>query len=276
VTRVSSSPLGGAAALAVMVAWASGAAGRAAAQTRPAEPWRAVESVLPALAYGDSCTSEIELHNLSDRAVTVEVEGHRASGALVGLAGLAGNTVRLAPRQQGKYKLAIPEETADAWAKVRERSPPGLAPAVAVSAESECIAGDRLESVRRDVAFPQRNPWFDSEISTLAGGVVSLINTSPAGVLVRLCYSMGNLYSAPGRGRFEGELLPICSQAFELLIPPYGARQFPVERDGSSNFSLRTAGPAIVLEMLRPLDAHVKVYRVDSSIRFEGEPPGAK
>lgn len=249
----------------------------AAAQVGPMEPWRTVESVLPALAYGATCSSEIELHNLSDRPVTVEVEGHRGSGALVGLAGLPGNTLRLAPHQQGKYKLAIPEETTDAWVKVRERSPPGTAPAIAVSAESECLSGDQLRSVRRDVAFPQRNPWFDAEVEALTGGVVSLINTSPAGALVRLCYSMGNLYSVPRRDGRAGDLMPICSQAFDLLIPPFGARQFPVERDGSSYFSLRTAGQAIVLEMLRPLDANIKIYRVDSSIRFEGDPSeGAK
>ena len=81
----------------------------------------------------------------------------------------------------------------------------------------------------------------------------------------------------PGRDRRAGDLTPICSLAFDLLIPPFGAREFPVERDGSSHFSLRTLGPAIVLEMLRPLDANIKIYRVDSSIRFEGDPlEGAK
>ena len=246
-----------------------------AGPVRTGEPGRVFESVLPALAYGDSCSSEITLHNLSDRLVTVEVEGHRSSGALVGLSGLAGNTLRLGQRQLGKYKLDIAEQTADAWAKVRERSPPGMPPAVAVSAESQCIAGDRLETVRRDVAFPQRNAWFESETPALRGGVVSLINTSALGAMVRLCYSAGNLYSVPGRGQPAGDLQPICSQAFDLLIPPFGARQFPVERDGSRYFSLRTAGQAIVLEMLRPLDANIKIYRVDSSIRFGGEPSGA-
>lgn len=234
--------------------------------------WRTVESVLPALSYGAACSSEIDLHNLGEREVTVEIEGHRASGALVALAGLPGATVSLAPHEQGKYKLEIPEETADAWVKVRERSPPDLAPVVAVSAASECLSGDRLRSVRRDVAFPQRNPWFDSDVSTLPGGVVSLINTSSSAALVRLCYSMGNLYSVPGRGPRGGDLTPVCSQAFELPVPPFGARQFPVERGGSSHLSLQTLGAAIVLEMLRPLDDTIKIYRVDSSIRFEGDP----
>ena len=234
-----------------------------------------VESILPALAYGPACSSEIQLHNLSDRPVTLEVEGHRASGALVGLAGLPGTTLHLAPHQRANYKLEIPEETIGAWVKVRERSPPGLAPAVAVGASSECVAGDQLRSARRDVAFPQRNPWFDSDVATFAGGVVSLINTSPLSAMVRVCYSSGNLYSVPGRSQRPGDLAPICTVVFDLQVPPFGAREFPVERDGSSHFSLRTLGPAIVLEMLRPLDANIRIYRVDSSIRFDGDPSAA-
>ncbi len=58
------------------------------ALTSPAsEPERVVESVLPALAYGPSCWSSLDLHNLGDRVVTVEVEAHRSSGALVPLVG---------------------------------------------------------------------------------------------------------------------------------------------------------------------------------------------
>ncbi|MGO9262064.1 MAG: hypothetical protein ACLQU1_38050 [Bryobacteraceae bacterium] len=264
-----------AAAFAAVFAAGPAAQVRTVGPLRTAEPLRSVESVLPALAYGPACASEIELHNLSDRVVMVEMEGHRASGALVGLAGLPGTTLRLAPHQRGSYKLEIPEETTGAWVTVRERDPPGLAPAVAVSAASECVAGDQLRSVRRDVAFPQRNPWFDSDVSAVPGGLVSLINTSPLGAMARLCYSSGNLYSVPGHSQRAGELAPICSLAFDLLIPPFGAREFPVERDGNSHFSLRTLGSAIVLEMLRPLDANIKIYRVDSSIRFDADPSDA-
>ena len=49
------------------------------------EPARAVESVLPALRYGPACWSSLDLHNLGDRAVIVQVEAHRSSGALVAL-----------------------------------------------------------------------------------------------------------------------------------------------------------------------------------------------
>lgn len=244
-----------------------------AAQVRAPEPAVSMESVLPALAYGPACATEIELRNLGDRVAAVEVEGHRGSGALVALAGLPGTTLRLAPHQRSTYKLEISEETGSAWAKVRERGPPGSAPAVAVSASIECIDDDRMRTVRRDVAFPQISPWFDSDASGFAGGVVSLINASASSALARVCYSAGNLYSVPGRGQRPGELTPICSVAFDVQIPPFGEREFPVEREGSHHFSLRTFGRAIILEMLRPLDAHIRIYRVDSTIRFDGEPP---
>jgi len=255
-----------------LAAAVGGLAGLAKAQAGQAQTWesgRTVESVLPALVYGPSCASEIKLENLSDREVTVEIEGHRASGALVGLAGMPGNFLRLAPHQRAKYKLEIDEETTEAWVKVRERAAPGQSPALAVSAASECITGDQLRSVRRDVVFPQPNPGFDSDISSVTGGVVSLINTSPFPAIAHVCYSSGNLYSAPSRN--QREFAPICNIVFDQQVPPFGAREFPVERDGNSHFLLQTAGVAIVLELLRPLDTNVKLYRVDSSIRFDGD-----
>lgn len=50
--------------------------------------------------------------------------------------------------------------------------------------------------------------------------------------------------------------------------------EFPVERGGSSQFSLKTVGEAVVLKMLRPLEANLRMYVVDSTIRFEGEVAG--
>src|ERR1700749_4313936 len=72
---------------------------------------RAVESILPELVYGAKCASSIEVRNLGEQAAVIEVEGHRASGALVPLAGRSGNTVRLAAGERGSYKLEIAEET---------------------------------------------------------------------------------------------------------------------------------------------------------------------
>jgi hypothetical protein len=236
---------------------------------------RVVESVVPALAYGPACSSTVELQNLSDRPVVVDVEPHRASGALVPIAGHPEITIRLTPRQRSSYKLEIEEETESAWVKVRERVPsPGLSPVVAVSGETECLLGDQLRTAGREVVYPTRSPWFSGDVTDLPGGMLSLINTSEHAVQASACYSSGGLFSTP-TGTRAAELMPICTTAFEVQIPPFGAREFPVARSGSSHFSLKTQGAAIVLEMLRPLDAGVKMYQVVSSIQFGSEVPPA-
>ena len=111
----------------------------AAAISPASEPGRVVESVLPALAYGPSCWSSLDLHNLGDRVVAVEVEAHRASGALVALVGHPSVVFSLTPGETVSYRLEIQEETGDAWVKVREQVPSQrLWPVVAVSGSSEC------------------------------------------------------------------------------------------------------------------------------------------
>ncbi len=236
------------------------------AATSPAsDPGRVVESVLPALAYGPSCWSSLDLHNLGDRVVTVEVEAHRASGALVPLVGHPGVVFTLNPGQSISHRLEIQEETGDAWVKVREQVPSQrLWPVVAVSGTSECAIHNQLRTTAREVAYPTRNPWFSDDVSEIPSNVISVVNTSERAAKVSLCYSAGNLYSLPGK-----TLAPICSQSFEVQMPPFGARQFPVARDGNSYFSLKTDGSAIVLQMLHPLATGVKIYTVDSTIKFQ-------
>lgn len=230
-----------------------------------AEPIRTVESVLPALAYGPSCWSSLDLHNLGDRVVIVEVEAHRATGALVALAGHPGVVFNLEPGQQISARLEIQEETGDAWVKVREQVPSQrLSPVVAVSGTSECAIENQLRTTAREVAYPTRNPWFSGDVSEIPGNIISLVNTSERAARAGVCYGSSNLYSLPGK-----TLSPICSQSFEVQIPPFGARQFPVTHEGNSNFSLKTEGTAIVLQMLRPLATGVKIYSVDSTIKFQ-------
>ena len=235
---------------------------------------RVVESVVPALAYGPACSSTVELRNLSDRPVVVDVEPHRASGALVGIAGHPEITIRLTPRERSSYKLEIEEDTEGAWVKVRERVPsPDRSPVVAVSGETECVVGDQLRTAGREVVYPTQSPWFSGDVTDLPGGLLSLINTSEHAVKASACYSSGGLFSTPTGTRGSAELMPICTTAFEVQIPPFGAREFPVARSGSSHFSLKTQGAAIVLEMLRPVGARVKMYKVDSTIQFGSEAP---
>jgi len=229
------------------------------------EPGRVVESVLPALAYGPSCWSSLDLHNLGDRVVAVEVEAHRASGALVALVGHPSVVFSLTPGESVSYRLEIGEETGDAWVKVREQVPSQrLWPVVAVSGSSECAIDNQLRTTGREVAYPTRNPWFSDDVSQIPGNVISFVNTSERAAKASLCYSAGNLYSVPGK-----TLAPICSEFLEVQVPPFGARQFPVVRDGNSNFSLKTEGNAIVLQMLRPLATGVKLYTVVSTIKFQ-------
>jgi len=233
-----------------------------------AEKERVVESVLPSLAYGPSCWSSIDLQNLADRAAKLEIEAHRASGALVALVDHPQLTLTLEPGGRAGLRLEIEEETGAAWAKIREHVPAaGLSPVVAVSGHTECVVENQLRTTAREVAFPLRDPSFSSDIDEIHGDVVSLVNTSERVARVSLCYSAGNLYFVPGRG----ELAPICSSAFEVQVAPFGARQFRVEREGSSHFSMKTRGDGIVLQMLRPLGMGVKTYAVDSSIRFGDE-----
>ena len=249
------------------------ALGRADAQER------VVESVVPALAYGSACSSTVELQNLSDRPVTVDVEAHRASGALVAIAGHPEIAVRLSPLERSSYKLDIAEETTSAWVKVRERVPsPDLSPVVAVSGATECVAGNQLRTAGRQVVYPTESPWFSGDVTDLRGGLLSLINTSERAAKASACYSSGALYSAPADtpAAAHAELRPVCTSAFDVQIPPFGAREFPVAREGSSHFSLKTQGAAIVLEMLRPLEPTVKMYQVDSSVQFGSEVPGSE
>ncbi len=230
---------------------------------------RIVESVLPSLEYGASCWSSIDLQNLGDRPVTLELESHRASGALVPLVDHPQLTLTLAAGERASFRLEIEEETGAAWVRVRERvASPGLSPVVAVSGHSECVIENRLHTTAREVAFPLRSPSFWSDIEELHGNLVSLVNTSEKPANVWLCYSAGNLYSVPGRTQATPELMPLCSSAFEVQVAPFGARQFSVEREGSSHFSMKTRGDAIVLQMLRPLSTGLKTYSVDSTIKF--------
>ena len=233
---------------------------------------RAVESVLPALAYGASCSSTVHVQNLADTPVSIEVEAHRASGALAPLAGRGSRMIRLEPGQQGEYRLDIDEETTGAWVRMRETIPESSpAPVVALSGATECRAGDQLRVVNREVAFPTRNPWFSADTASLQGALVALVNTSEQAARASACYSAGNLYSVPDPAQPVTELRELCSATVDVQIPPFGTREIPVERNGNSHFSLRTRGDAIVLQMLRGGNEGVRIYSVDSTIRFGEE-----
>ena len=238
---------------------------------------RVVESILPSLDYGPMCWSSLDLQNLGDREVIVEIEPHRASGGLVALAGHGQLITRLKAGERANYRLEIQEETGRAWVKIRERIPsPQLSPVIAVSGRAECAEDNQLRSTPREVAYPTRNPWFSGDIEEMHGNLISLVNTAEYAAKASLCYSAGNLYSLPSDARGRAELTLICSASFDVQIPPFASRQFPVEHEGNSHFSMKTQGEAIVLQMLHPLETGVKIYSVDSTIKFGGEASSQK
>jgi hypothetical protein len=248
-----------------------------AASVHAADQERVVTSIVPSLDYGTSCWSSLTLTNLGDRVVTVEIEAHRAGGGLVALQGLEPAVQHLNPGERSAHRLEITDESGQGWLKVRERIPSAkLSPAIAVSALSECTIHNQLLSTPRQLSYPTRNPWFSGDVEDMHGSVISLVNTSEREARAALCYSAGNLYSVPTPAHPAPELSLVCSNAFDVQIPPYATRQFPVQRDSSTHFSIKTQGEAIVLQMLRPVESGTKVYKVDSTITFGGEVTGEK
>jgi len=237
----------------------------ALAQPRP------VDRILPALAASKTCTSVIQLQNLGERPAALAVEAYTEDGALVALKGHPAIAVDLAPRQRESYRLELPGETSGAWVRVREM--PADQPAssvVTVSGSTECVVGDELRSVARQVAFPLRNPWYEGDVSELPGDLLAMVNTSTEPATAFLCYSGAAFYSVPD-GRQGGQLQPVCTSSLAVQVPPFSARQFPVAREGSSHFSMHARGAAVALQMLKPPGGDVKIYVVDSSIHFGSE-----
>ena len=221
-------------------------------------------SVLAMLSYNKACTSTITLENLGNKATSVEIEGHRSSGALVALTGQTGRNVRLTAGQKSTYKLQI-EEDPGAWAVVRDPNA-----TVAVGAVTECLTGNELTTFRRDVAYAMRNPWFAGDVSGLRGQVILVLNTTPHAAKVSACYSNGNLTSG---GDPNSKLTELCSAALDVQIPPFGSREFPVDRSQSNYFSLKTRGEALILQMLKPAGKGVATFTVNSTVTFGAEAP---
>jgi hypothetical protein len=267
--------------------------------------------VIAALRTGPDCFSTISATNLSGRALAAEIQARIETGALVPLElvlpqpgateprseprpaprgqprddaaavlaepsmpALAGS-LTFAPHERKSFRLGgLQEAVGDAWVGVWEADPPGARPALEVEGYIECIAGDQLRTVPRRAALAMRNPWFAGEVSGSDGAMVAVVNASAQAALADLCYSAGNLYFVPAEMP-DGRLARLCSWSERVDIPPFGSREFPVSRQGASEFALHTLGDSIVLLLLRPVAAGVREYHVDSSVHFGSEvPPG--
>jgi hypothetical protein len=240
-----------------------------AAGAAPDQERTAFVSVLIPLSYGEHCWSTVTLENLRTQAVEVDVEGHDGSGALVALEGAPTIPLHLAAGQKASLRLQVDgQESEEAWIKVSERGA-GLAPGVAVSGTSECAARDQITTVPGAVAFPSRNPWLEGDVEQLQGKMVLVLNSDATAAAVRVCYSNGSMVEMPverGRG---GGTMPVCRSTRSIHLPPYALELLPVERDGSTNLTVRTTGAALVLEVLKPRPGKTRIFTVDSSIVFE-------
>jgi len=275
---------------------------------------RAPPAVVAALRAGASCVSTVAVTNLSGRELAVEIQARLDSGALAPLElvvpaseaqtrseprgeprgephgepadaaidrsgrssiAVAVEDFTFAPHERRRFRLGGQRETGSAWVGVWETDPPGTLPALAVEGWTECLAGDQLRTVPRSAALAMRNPRFAGEVADLAGAVMAVVNVSAQAARADLCYSAGNLYFVPAEMP-DGRLARLCSSSEEVAIPPFGSREFPVEREGANEFALHTRGESIVLLLLRPVAAGLRVYRVDSTIRFGSEVPPAR
>ena len=174
-----------------------------AALPTSAQP-RPVDRILPALAASKACASVIQLQDLGERPVALAVEAYTEDGALVALKGHPAIAVDLAPRQRESYRLELPGETSGAWVRVREM--PAAEPfssVVTVSGYTECVVGDELRSVARQVAFPMRDPWYGGDVSELPGDLLAMVNATAEPATAFLCYSGAAFYSVP-HGRRVG------------------------------------------------------------------------
>jgi len=264
---------------------------------------RAPPAVIAALRAGSGCFSTVAVTNLSGRELAAEIQARLETGALAPLElvelesgaqargeprgepamaaidrsdrspilpDLEGFT--FAPHERRTFRLGGQREIEDAWVGVWEADPPGTLPALAVEGLVECLAGDQLRTVPRSAALAMRNPWFAGPVADLDGAVMAVVNASAQAASAYLCYSAGNLYFVPAEMP-DGRLARLCSWSEEVALPPFGSRQFPIEREKANEFALHSRGESIVLLLLRPVAAGVRAYRVDSTIRFGSEVP---
>jgi hypothetical protein len=232
-------------------------------------PPRTQISVLAPLAYGPKCWSQIELSNLGAAPVVARAEGHKGSGALVGLAGRP-VALKLAPGETVQLRLQPPgEESLEGWVKVEEILPdtaPG--PSLAIGARSECVVNDRLETVPREVAYTMRNPWLAFDLAESPGRVALVLNLAAEAAEARLCYSKGTNVSVPNSDGTGSRMAPVCSETRLLQIPPFASASVAVEYDGNTQFSIQTSGESLILRVLLPLKPGLRTYVVDSTIQF--------
>lgn len=234
---------------------------------------QSVVSVLSPLAYGPACWSSVQLQNLGKADATVNVEGHKGSGALVALLGSPSVTLTLEPGRTVTLRLEVPgEESPDGWVSVIESRPETAPdPMIAVSGRTECLDNNQLKTVPQTVAFPIQDPWLAAGVDDLPGRSVMILNASNSAATATVCYSTGITVTVPVAKGVVPEPVPVCAEKRFLQIPPFGTTTVPIVRGGNSRFAVTTRGASLVLRVLVPQNGATKTYTVDSSVKF-GEP----
>ena len=220
--------------------------------------------VLPELQYSHHCSSEIALTNPSPRFVDVSVAGHKASGALVGLVDRRSNKLRLHPAERVTVKLDVEQE--DAWAEIIEVVPsPRLAPVLVVSGHTECLAVTELVTAAREVAPIVADPAFslDYDAAMLNGKILLVINASDKRMQWSACYSSGTTVS-----NGNGGMMLLCSESLERTLAPYQSSRLATSIEGKPLVRFRAQGTAVALQMVTLSAPQVRLYKVESTIRF--------
>ena len=221
--------------------------------------------VLPELQYSRQCSSEISIHNTGPRFVDLELAGHKASGALVGLVDRKTNRMRLRPSERVAVRLDVVDEVA--WAVVIELVPsPRLQPVLAVSGKTECLDANELLTASREIAPIISDPKFalDYEAAALNGKVLLLINASNRRMEWKACYSSGTTVSDG-----NGGMTSVCSESLERTLAPYQSSRLPASVDGKPLVRFRATGSGVAMQMLAPSAPQVRLYTVESTIRFD-------
>ncbi len=226
---------------------------------------RSVSVVLPELQYSPHCSSEITLHSTSQRFVDVDVVGHKSTGALVGLVDRRANRVRMKPAERVVVKLAIENDVA--WAEVVEWVPsPRLKPVLAVSGRTECLDTNELVAAGREIAPVMSEPHFaiDHSAAALNGRVLLLINASDQSMAWTACYSGGTTISDG-----KGGMVPLCSETIDRTLGPFQSSRLAAAIDGNPLVQFRATGLVVAMQMLVPSAPQVRLYKVESTIRFD-------
>jgi hypothetical protein len=201
--------------------------------------------VFPELQYTRHCSSEIEIHNVSQRFVDFEVVGHQSSGAVTALVERKTNRFHLAPSELIAVRLEVQNDVA--WAEVIETVPSTrLNPTLAIGAFTECLDGTERITEPREIAPVVRDLSFTLiQPAAPSSAIFLLINASDSRMLWSACYSGGSTVSNE-----KGEMVPLCSETLERTLAPYQSWRLTATINGKPLVQFHSTGSAVAMQLL--------------------------